>query len=107
MPVTAAKVSPSPSPLYLSTYKAKLAEMRSRFAQADTLADGLLGAEREWGLLHSSHRLALLLLAGVDGDISQLAQRAWRELPNAERLAIASAARTLKRSLAPLHCLTA
>ncbi|MEJ2800902.1 hypothetical protein WAE61_03385 [Comamonadaceae bacterium PP-2] len=96
-----------PTSLYVHTYRPKLIDMRLRFRDEQLHAVGLLGAAKEWSMLHTSHRLALLLLAGIDGELDDLMHKAWREIPHAERIAIASAARTLKRTFAPIRCLTA
>lgn len=61
---------------------------------------------REWARLSETHRMALMLLAGVDGDINALAQRTWRELPEPERLALKAEARFARTEFSRLHALT-
>ncbi|PIF89769.1 hypothetical protein CLU86_0646 [Acidovorax sp. 62] len=61
---------------------------------------------REWARMPEAHRMALMLLAGVDGDLGALAQRSWRELPEPERLALKAEARFARQEFAQLHALT-
>ena len=61
---------------------------------------------REWARLAETHRMALMLLAGVDGDIGALALRHWRELPEPERVALKAEARFARREFSRLHALT-
>jgi hypothetical protein len=61
---------------------------------------------REWARMSVTHRMALMLLAGVDGDLGALAQRSWRELPEPERLALKAEARFARHEFARLHALT-
>ena len=60
---------------------------------------------REWTCLASHHRMALVLLAGIDGEIEELALRDWREMPPPERDAIRRQVRALRTSLLPLRAL--
>lgn len=50
----------------------------------------------EWRKLDLGHKMAMLLLAGVDGDLVTLADRDWRELPKVERDAIKAEVRAAK-----------
>lgn len=59
----------------------------------------------EWGRLSHWHRMALLLLAGVDGDLVALAKRRWRELPELERIAVKSEARLARDAFGRLYAL--
>lgn len=61
---------------------------------------------REWASLAETHRMALMVLAGFDGDIGALAQRHWRELPEPERVALKAEARFARREFSKLHALT-
>lgn len=59
---------------------------------------GYVDAEnQEWFSLPMDLRMAILLLAGVDGDLQALANRDWRETPPPERAAIKTASRAIKR----------
>ncbi len=94
-----------PAPIYRSTYRAMLAELRQ---ELDTRASitGPSAPAREWAELLSVYRMTLMLLGGVDGDLDRLALRAWSEIPPTEQDAVASAARALRRALQPLAALT-
>ena len=50
--------------------------------------------------------MAMLLLAGVDGDLADLATRDWRELPGPEREAIKSEVRAAKAAFSRLVSLS-
>ncbi|WP_139019227.1 hypothetical protein [Acidovorax radicis] len=61
---------------------------------------------REWARMAETHRMVLMLLAGLDGDLEALAQRGWRELPEPERERVKSEARFARREFSRLHALT-
>ena len=69
---------------------------RGRFSNA---------AAREWACLRPEHRMALLMLAGVDGDLGDLAVRGWLEIGEGERRQIRTAARNLQNEVRPLAAL--
>lgn len=54
---------------------------------------------REWALMLMEHRMALLMLAGIDGDLGALARKAWPEFTPDERVALQVAVRSLAASL--------
>lgn len=54
---------------------------------------------REWAKLTREHRMCLHLLAGIDGDLPELALREWRELPGPERTAIKAEVRTMRDAM--------
>lgn len=54
---------------------------------------------REWALMLVEHRMAILMLAGIDGELGALARKAWVEFTPDERGAIQVAVRSLARSL--------
>lgn len=59
---------------------------------------GYIDAEnQEWFSLPEELRVAILLLAHIEGDLKALANRDWRETPPAERAAIKCAMRSVKR----------
>lgn len=60
----------------------------------------------EWARLDQGHRMAMLLLAGIDGDLSALSLRAWRELPEPERQAIKAQVRQAKRAFSAVAALS-
>lgn len=53
----------------------------------------------EWARLEHVHRMAFLLLAGVDGELSELAGRAWLELPDPERAAVRMQIRAMRKAM--------
>lgn len=59
----------------------------------------------EWHGIPHAHRMAVMLLAGVDGDLSALARRSWPEFSDNEKLALQSSIRSLGESLAGAHSL--
>lgn len=61
---------------------------------------------REWSGLHVGTRMAALLLAGIEGEMEELALREWRELPPPERAAIKAQVRYLADEMAGLRSLT-
>jgi len=60
----------------------------------------------EWRALDLGHRMSMLLLAGVDGDLVALADRDWRELPATERDAIKREVRAAKAAFSRLVALS-
>lgn len=54
---------------------------------------------REWADLMPEHRMAVLLLAGVDGDLQRLAARKFAEFPDTEKIAVQVAIRSLYAGL--------
>lgn len=61
--------------------------------------------EREWAGLSLHTRMAVMLLAGVDGDLAMLARLAWGEFAPGEKLAVQSAIRTLSADLHKAYAL--
>ena len=54
---------------------------------------------REWARLIPEHRMVLLILAGLDGDLGALARRAWSEFTPGERVAVQVGLRALTLSM--------
>ena len=50
---------------------------------------------RDWALLLPEYRMAVLLLAGVDGDLQRLAARKFAEFSEAEKIAVQVTIRAL------------
>lgn len=74
------------------------AQLREKYRKQSGL--GYVDAEnQEWFNLPEELRMAILLLAQVDGDLKALAHRDWRETPPPERAAIKAVSRSVKR-----HC---
>ncbi len=59
----------------------------------------------EWASVPLPHRMALLLLAGLDGDLQSLARRAWAEFTPSEQAAIQVAIRSMHDSLSKAQAL--
>lgn len=85
--------------------RTRLRELQREAAQR--CANGRSGSaeSREWAGLASHYRMALVLLAGIDGEIEELALRDWREMPPPERDAIRRQIRALRTCLLPLRAL--
>lgn len=60
----------------------------------------------EWLAMPLVHRMALLMLAGVDGDLPALARRAWPEFSGPEKIAVQVAIRAMKTSLEAAYALS-
>ena len=60
----------------------------------------------EWAKLDTGHKMAMLLLAGVDGDLVDLTKRDWRELPGPERDAIKREVRAAKNAFSRVVALS-
>lgn len=87
-------------------YRKLFGEVRDRYVRQATQGRLSDAESREWARLDHAYRVMLMLLAGLDGELSELAHRAWRELPEHERVAIKQEARTARHGLAKLYALT-
>lgn len=83
-----------------------LGELRDEFVQRASQGRTSDAESREWARLEHAHRVVLMLLAGLDGELSELANRAWRELPEPERVAIKQEARTARAGFSRLFAMT-
>lgn len=80
-----------------------------------TLRNGLLqkasggvwmdGESREWARVSHEHRMMVMMLAGISGDLDALAARAWREFTPAERAAVKGEMRAAKRTFSAVAAL--
>ncbi len=70
--------------------------LRDEYVQLATRGRMSDSESAEWRKLDLGHKMAMLLLAGVDGDLVALADRDWRELPKVERDAIKAEVRAAK-----------
>lgn len=61
---------------------------------------------REWARLTREHRMCLHLLAGIDGDLPELALREWREIPGPERAAIKAEVRAMRDAMKGIFSLS-
>lgn len=60
---------------------------------------------REWAAMPIEYRMALLLLAGVDGDLQALGRKAWSEFTEPEKLAVQVALRGMARAIEKSYAL--
>lgn len=79
--------------------RARLAELRDEIVSKVTGGRHICARSREWAALPLELRMAVLLLAGVDGEVSTLARRAWLEMPGPEREAVRGTIRGFSRAL--------
>lgn len=63
------------------------------------------GESREWAHISHEHRMMVMLLAGIGGDLDTLATRAWREFTPAERAAVKTEMRAAKRAFSGVAAL--
>ena len=83
----------------------QLRALRDEFVAIASRGRYSSAAALEWARLRSEHRMALLMLAGVEGDLGDLAVRAWLEIAEPERMQIRTAARNLQEDVRPLAAL--
>ncbi|MEJ8293129.1 hypothetical protein WKI45_09880, partial [Delftia tsuruhatensis] len=83
----------------------RLRDLQREAAQRASNGRSGSAESREWAGLASHYRMALVLLAGIDGEIEELALRDWREMPPPERDAIRRQIRALRSCLLPLRAL--
>lgn len=95
----------TPAPRALP-HRRRLNELRDEFVQRASKQRWSDAESREWARLEHGLRMSLLLLAGVDGELTDLSHRDWRELPEAERMAIKREARAARQGFQALHALT-
>lgn len=79
--------------------RARLSQLRDEIVSQMTGGRHVCARSREWAALPLELRMAVLLIAGVDGDVSALARRAWREMPGPEREAVRGTIRNFSRAL--------
>lgn len=76
----------------------RLQELRNQLLERATHGVWHDGEAYEWARLNHAHRMMVMLLAGMDGDLDVLAARAWREFTPPERQAIKTEIRMVKRT---------
>lgn len=91
---------PIPSIPSMGEIKAKLAALRDDIVDRQSRGRFICAESQEWAKLEMGHKMALLLLSGIDGDIGDLAERDWREIPYPEQQAIRIEVRAVKRAFA-------
>lgn len=77
--------------------KARLLQLRDEFVGRMTGGNHVCARSREWAAMPLELRMAVLLIAGIDGDMSDLARRGWREMPLPERDAVRGVMRNFAR----------
>lgn len=97
---------PPLSPVAEKHYRKLFGEVRDGYVQRATRGTLSDAESREWARLDHAYRVMLMLLAGLDGELSELAHRAWRELPEGERVAIKEEARNARHGFARLSAMT-
>lgn len=110
----AVKAQKPTKPKHVSKAAATLSVPEAR-ERLRTLRDELLvkasggvwfdGESREWARIGHEHRMMVMMLAGIDGDLQALAVRAWREFTPAERAAVKSEMRAAKRTFSNVAAL--
>lgn len=80
--------------------------LRDEYTQLATGGRVSDSESREWLGLDPAHRMVLLLLAGVDGDLVALANREWREMPPPEKEALKREVRGVKSAFSRLLALS-
>lgn len=97
----------NPGAVTVEACKARLfGPLRDEFVKRATRGRLSHAEDAEWSRMDQGLRMAMLLLAGVDGDLVALSHRAWRELPEPERQAIKAQIRHAKRSLSAVSALS-
>lgn len=75
----------------------RLKAQRNELLRRASLGTWFDGESREWARIGHEHRVMIMMLAGIDGDLETLASRAWREFTPAERNAVKAEMRLAKR----------
>lgn len=78
--------------------RARLVELRDEIAKKINNGRTVCARSKEWAALPVEVRMAYLLVAGIDGDLQELAVKSWREYAPLERDAIRAAVRTFSRA---------
>lgn len=87
---------------------ARLAELKDEFVRLATDGRFTSAAAAEWAELPMRWRMALLLMAGVgddESDLATLAARSWREMPPTEREALRFVCRDAKKHIGNIKSL--
>ena len=93
-----------PNP-YFAANRQHFRELRDELARSVVQGRNVVSAEHEWQGIPRHLRLFVLVFCGIDDPESVLA-RAWRELPLAERTAIGTCLRELRKHTSRLYALT-
>ena len=99
--------APAPAPSLPEVYRRmspgecreRLRHLKNEVVQSASNGRWSDAESREWAALSREHRMCLHLLAGIDGDLPELALREWRELPGPERTAIKAEVRAMRDAM--------
>lgn len=83
----------------------RLKDQRDGLLRKASLGMWFDGESREWARIGHEHRMMVMMLAGISGDLDVLASRAWREFTPAERDAVKSEMRAAKRTFSAVAAL--
>lgn len=89
-------------PLGRAANMPELVALRNEAAARSVGSAGGCAASIEWARLSIEFRMAVLLLAGIDGDLETLARRAWLEFPTTEKQAVKVQLRAMRAQLSQL-----
>lgn len=99
--------TPAPAPDLPEAYRwmtpgecrERLRNLKNEVVQSASKGRWSDAESREWAAMSREHRMCLHLLAGIDGDLPELALREWRELPGPERTAIKAEVRAMREAM--------
>lgn len=91
--------------LTVDEIRERLKAQRDALLQKASMGAWFDGESREWARISHEHRVMIMMLAGIDGDLQVLASRAWREFTPAERDAVKSEMRLAKRTFSNVAAL--
>ena len=91
--------------LTVQEVRERLKVQRDELLRKASMGTWFDGESREWARISHEHRVMIMMLAGIDGDLQVLASRAWREFTPAERDAVKSEMRLAKRTFSNVAAL--
>lgn len=91
--------------LTVDELRERLKDQRDGLLRKASLGVWFDGESREWARVGHEHRMMVMMLAGIGGDLDALASRAWREFTPAERDAVKSEMRAAKRTFSGVAAL--
>lgn len=78
--------------------RARLLAIRDEIINAKSRGRSPCARSAEWAALPAEVRMAYMMVAGIDGDLSALARKAWREFTPPEREALRSTVRMFDKA---------
>ena len=91
--------------LTVTEVRQRLVAQRDELLRRASLGMWVDGESREWAHVGHEHRVMVMMLAGIDGNLEALATRAWREFTPAERDAVKCQMRLAKRTFSSVAAL--